>query len=79
MVTILGRFRVLENTKHINRHIKMHQTVTAIEFIQDKKITVRSFIELCGTDNFLGYPLNPWYFHERLGYRHRIEKSQVST
>lgn len=44
-----------------------------------KKITVRSLIQLCGTDSFLEYPLNPWYFHERLDYRYRIEKSQVST
>lgn len=39
----------------------MHQTVIAIEFIQEKKKqkTVRSFIQLCGTDNFLDCPLNP--------------------
>lgn len=37
----------------------MHQTVTAIEFIQEKKKTVRSLIQLCGTDNFLDYPLDP--------------------
>lgn len=36
LVILFGRFCVLENKKHINRHIKMHQRVTATQFIQEK-------------------------------------------
>lgn len=77
---IFVRFCVLENIKHINRQIKMHQTVTTITFIHGKnnsELSYSTLIIACGTDNFLEYPLNPLYFHERLEYGYGIAKSQV--
>ena len=77
---IFDRFCMLENIKHINRQIKMHQTIKTIKFIQGKnnsELSYSTLIITCGTDNFLEYPLNPWYFHERLEYGYGIGKSQV--
>lgn len=77
---IFGRFCVLENIKPINRQIKMHQTVITIKFIQTKnksELSYSTLIITCGTDNFLEYPLNPWYFHERLEHGYGMGKSQV--
>lgn len=60
--------------------MKVHQTVTTIKFIQGKnnsEVSYSTLVITCGTDNFMEYPLNPWWFCERLEYGYGIGKSQV--